>query len=200
MFTANAFVIYFTIGVPFGVLSIYLTNSRLMAIKAAWFAVHLALWPAFAAKALVTSLLQSSNPTESAKNLSIQNDFRSRFESAIPKTVNTSKKRSLLFEFDRFIALSASAADTRENAMPSHLPIHTIVEHPFPLVAAKCLNRKLLSQFSRHQNDAYLSIYNSIDEQGINLPKAFTSELDKLIETNATSICELDTSNDRLAA
>ena len=200
MFTANAFVIYFTIGVPFGVLSIYLTTSRLMAIKAAWFAVHLALWPAFAAKALVTSLLRSSKPINSSNTLSVQNHLRSQIEAVIPETTSLSKKRSLLFEFDRFVSISEAAADARANSEPSEMPVHSIVTHPFPRVTAKCCQRRLLSQLSRHQMDAYLSICNLADEQGINLPNSISSEMDALIKGNSTSVYASSVSNDRLAA
>lgn len=198
MFTANAFVIYFTIGVPFGVLSIYLSKSRLTAIKAGWFAAHLALWPAFAAKTLVTSFSQPLN--ETSNPFSIQNDLRSRFESIIPAAISANKRRTMLFEFDRFIALSESAAEAHQDAGTLAMPVHSIGRHPFPLVAAKCLNRKLLSQLSRHQMDAYLSIYNSADEQGINLPSAISSELKTLIDRNSPSNADSVISTDRLAA
>ena len=199
MFTANAFVIYFTIGVPFGVLSIYLSNGRLWATKAVWFAVHLVLWPAFAAKALVTSLLPSPKPASFSNKSSIQNDLRCRFESFIPATISAVQRRNLLFEIERFAALSDAVVDAQGDAKPSELRIHTIVEHRFPLIASKCRKRKLLSQLSRHQIDAYQSIYKLIDEQGINLPNQISSELNLLIERNSATLSS-DSAEDRLAA
>ena len=171
-----------------------------MATKAAWFTAHLALWPAFAAKALATYLLQLSKPIKSSNKFSIQNHLRSQIESVVPETTSLSKKRSLLFEFDRFVAISEAAADARENSEPSEMPVHSTVNHPFPHVSAKCCQRKLLSQLSRHQMDAYLSIYNLADEQGINLPEAISSALNLLIEGSNPSISALAVSNDRLAA
>lgn len=200
MLTVNAFVIYFTFGVPFGVLSIYLTSSRLIPIRAAWVTAHLALWPAFAVNALANSLLRRSNPIKFSNALPIRNDFRSRFDSVIPETIDAGSRRNLLFEVERFVAISEASTEAHEIAASSETPIFAIVKHPFPIVAAKCRKRKLLAQLSRHQNDAYQTIYKLADEQGINLPSAISAELNAMAERHADAFSSANNTDDRLAA
>ena len=200
MFTANAFVIYFTFGVPFAMLSIYFTTSKLKAAKAAWFAAHMLLWPAFAAREFVRQALRESTTIDPVKTLTIQNELHSRFVSVIPSTVTAAERRKLIFELDRFIALSNCMTETYDDPVSQKMLIHEIVRHPFPSISARCLNRKLLGQLSRHQMDAYRSIYKLVDEQGINLPNAISSELNLLMESNSSWISNSTIADNRLAA
>ena len=200
MFTANAFVIYFTLGVPFGVLSIYFNRSKIAAVKACWFAAYLAIWPFFAFRSFISFFSMARIPADRGNTIARQNDLRSRFISNFPDTIETVMLRKLLLELDRYIALSNALADVDGDAGPVRSPVHMIVEHPFPLIASKCARRKLQSKLSHHQIEAFRNLNRLLMDLGIELPTAISFELRTSFYRNSDDLSATSAAKDRLAA
>ena len=161
----NAFIIYFALGVPFGVLAAYLRFERLLPGDVFRVTYHLAFWPFIlifrGLTALGTSVPGHFGGTDRTvsihRNNLINRDVRSR--------------RAILEGLQH-------AYRTSETAVVLRLPFEDCIEHPDPQLAARCFQRRNLRRLERHIAGARNDLATSMGETAFVRPAERTARSD----------------------
>lgn len=139
MTLTSAFIIYFALGVPFGVLAVYLRSGRLLPNDVFRVVYHLALWPII----VVSRGIESSRSIEFEFNKYSDTTRinRSNAENAKRRLANSQK---VVLDGLTEVHRSALAAEDLR------LPFQDCIEHPNPELAAKCFQLRNIRRLERH--------------------------------------------------
>lgn len=156
----NAFIIYFAIGVPFALLTVFVNRGRLEIQDIARSFANLTLWPLIA----VRSVFEKVVPSASFERNS---DLRIRLNDIIANGIPKQVKRELIFEFERFEALSLELEALKTSSVTPLPKILNAFRHPSPSIAANCHVRRTISVLSYNRSQALESLSNLLDEADI---------------------------------
>lgn len=180
MFSANAFVIYFAIGAPFGVLAMYVTRGHLLISKTLWIAASWLLWPVAAAKTFLATVLNTRKKQPSAAVDPARqaiDEICKRYQSSIEEVASSRIRRQFSFELQRTYSLANALLDLSVEEHRANMPILEAVEHPFPEIAEKCRGRRLRSQLITHLAESIGVLNDSARAQVIEPPTNLSQEL-----------------------
>jgi hypothetical protein len=138
----NTVIIYFALGVPFGVLSVYLRNSRIEAAHVVLVFYNLAFWPLIALHQVATKLRR-------LRSVAPHNHFRKNYELPSDRTRRQRlfNQRSVLLGLEHALESAGAAQDLR-------LPYLEAIDHPDPTRAAACFQRRKIALLERNLSEA----------------------------------------------
>jgi hypothetical protein len=154
LLAANAFIIYFAIGVPFALLTVFVNRGRLEIQDVTRSFANLTLWPLIALRSVY---LKFVNPASIESGNGDLTQLRTRLDETLSNGIPKDVKRELIFEFDRFEALSRELEALKTASMTPQPKILNAFRHPSPSIAAKCHSRRntsILSQNLKQSSDS----------------------------------------------
>ena len=154
LLAANAFIIYFAIGVPFALLTVFVNRRRLEFPDVARSLANLTLWPLIAIRSGYEKVVPSASFEPNGDLIHLRNRFNDVTADRIPKQV----KREMIFEFERFEALSFELEALKTSSATPRPKILNAVRHPSPLIAANCHLRRNLSILLQYQKQSAESL------------------------------------------
>ena len=145
----NAVIIYFALGVPFGILSAYLRTLRLEPIDLFRVVYHLTFWP-------FIMIVRAFAEDPAAQQLG---------SSRTSQMGNNNKRvdRNLQTQLAVLDGLKDAHEATIE-ATELRLPFVESIHHPNPALAAKCFHRRSVKRLQRHLIKAQSAYSRSLDE------------------------------------
>ena len=141
LLAANAFIIYFAIGVPFALLTVLVNRGRLEIQDVARSFANLALWPLIAIRSGYEKVVPSAS-FEANRDLT---HLRTILNDALANGISKQVKRELIFEFERFEALSLELEALKTASTTPRPKILNSFRHPAPTTAARCHVRRTIS-------------------------------------------------------
>src|SRR5204863_2275565 len=134
----------------FALLTVLVTRGRLEIQDVARSLANLALWPLIALKYIYRALVHSA----AAEHRNDFRAFRDRLGGALSDGISWQRRRELIFEFERFDALSRELEALTTSLATPRPKILNAFRHPAPTIAAKCHVRRtiLLLTHSRKQS------------------------------------------------
>lgn len=157
LLAANAFIIYFAIGVPFALLTVFVNRGRLEIQDIARSFASLTLWPLIAVRSVYEKVVPSASFERNS-------DLRIRLNDIIANGIPKQVKRELIFEFERFEALSRELEALRTSSATPQPKILNAFRHPSPAIAAKCHARRTISLLRHNRKQSLDSLHTLLNE------------------------------------
>jgi hypothetical protein len=137
----SALIIYFALGVPFGVLSSYLRSPRLEASDLGRVIYHLAFWPFIAVVRAFSRAGDQGSMIAAKANLDRHSTAVDPIAISLHRCVR--KQEAIVEGLDRALRASVSATELR-------LPFLECIENPNSRLAAKCFQRRNIAKLELH--------------------------------------------------
>jgi hypothetical protein len=142
MNVTNAIVVYFAIGMPFGVLSIALLRGHVEPGDFFRVIYDLVFWPLIIFKSALAHLRSPARLRNSEK----MSFGRDRNDPEIVRRANIRRAVSRIAVLEGMIAVCSEMV----SACDLSSPFHEFVDHPKPELAAKCIQRRSIARLERH--------------------------------------------------
>jgi len=148
LLAANAFIVYFAIGVPFALLTIFVNRGRLEFQDLGRSFTNLTFWPLMALRSVYHTGVYSRSLENRNGDL---NQLRTRLNEALSNEIPKHVKRDLILEFERFEALSRELEALTTSPSTPQPRILNAFRHPSPTTAAKCHSRRTIFHLNHHR-------------------------------------------------
>ena len=169
-------IIYFALGVPFGVLSSYLRSSRVEAADLARVIYHLAFWPFIAVVRALRPVVDRGSIIASDTNVERRGNAVDPSELSLRRRIRSHE--AMVEGLGRALRTFGSAAELR-------LPFLDCIESSNPRLAAKCFQRRNIAKLERHIAEARRELSRSLAE----LPTESAEPIPSGLEQTVREMC-----------